>query len=125
MAEPEKRKLVLIAPATETKTAIDNFFKIIPADPTVKAAFEAHIEQLVKQPLSYFSVARVVNTLLTPVLWIHDKEDTICSFKDVEPAILSKPPTTEFFITNGLGHNKIYKEQHVKEQIIKFLGKPI
>ena len=62
LSNQEKRKLVLIAPATETKTAVENFFTLIPTDPKIILAFNQHIEHIAKKPISYFSVARVVRT---------------------------------------------------------------
>ncbi len=117
-----KRKLVLIAPATETKTAINHFFNIIPAEPKIINAFEAYIETLANHPLSYFSVARVAKRSLAQTLWVHDEEDTVCTFNDVKPLLKEQIPLLEFLITKGLGHNQLYKEQHIKEQIIHFLS---
>jgi pimeloyl-ACP methyl ester carboxylesterase len=125
LPDAAKRKLVLIAPATETRTAIDQFFRIIPVAPKVVAAFEAHIEQLANQPIAYFSVARVIRQLPASTLWIHDEEDPICLFDDVKPLLSEQISTLEFFVTKGLGHNKIYREPATKSKIIQFLqGRP-
>ncbi|MBH2004525.1 MAG: alpha/beta fold hydrolase [Sphingobacteriia bacterium] len=125
LPDTAKRKLVLIAPATETRTAIDNFFKLIPATPRVVSAFEAHIEQLANRPITYFSVARVARQSLASTLWVHDEEDNICTFDDVKPLLSEKISSLEFFITKGLGHNRIYKEQQTRDTIIHFLaGRP-
>ncbi|MDP1844826.1 MAG: alpha/beta fold hydrolase [Sediminibacterium sp.] len=117
-----KRKLVLIAPATETRTAINNFFTIIPAEPKIITAFETLIVKLAQRPISYFSVARVAKLSLAHTLWVHDQEDNICTFSDVEPLLKEQIPMLEFLITKGLGHNQVYKEQHIREQIIHFLA---
>jgi pimeloyl-ACP methyl ester carboxylesterase len=122
---PENKKLVLIAPATETKTAIKEFFKIIPSEPKIVAAFEEYIKELAQKPLSYFSVARVVKQLSKGVLWVHDEEDAICTFKDVAPLLTEAIPSVQFIITKGLGHNKIYKEQSIKAQIVAFLSEAV
>lgn len=114
-------KLVLIAPATETKTAIEHFFGIIKVDTAIKIAFYKIIEALAKQPISYFSVARVVRNANFNILWVHDEEDNICSFKDVKPLINEQLPKLELFITKGLGHNKIYKTNSIKDKILHFL----
>ncbi|HJV19991.1 MAG TPA: alpha/beta fold hydrolase [Sediminibacterium sp.] len=125
LPDAANRKLVLIAPATETRTAIDNFFKLIPATPRVVSAFEAHIERIANRPISYFSVARVVRRSLTSTLWVHDEEDNICTFNDVKPLLSEKISSLKFFITKGLGHNQIYREHQTREAIIHFLtGRP-
>lgn len=117
----EKRKLVLIAPATETKTAIENFFTLIPLDAKIILAFHHHIERLAKKPISYFSVARVARSTKANILWVHDQEDNICTFNDVKPLLSEQIDKLEFFITKGLGHNKIYKDNSTKEKIMHFL----
>lgn len=117
-----KRKLVLIAPATETRTAINNFFTIIPAEPKIVDAFETYIETLAQRPISYFSVARVAKLSLAHTLWVHDEEDNICTFNDVQPLLKEPIPMLEFLITKGLGHSQVYKEQHIKDKIIHFLA---
>lgn len=124
LSNQEKRKLVLIAPATETKTAVDNFFKLIPSDPTIVKAFNKHIEKIAKQPISYFSVARVARTATAKILWIHDQEDNICTFNDVRPLLSEQIERLELFVTKGLGHNKIYRDHHTKDKIIHFLTTP-
>lgn len=122
MENTQDRKLVLIAPATETKRAIENFFTLIPAKKEVRQAFEAYIQQLAGEPISYFSVPRVVRNIQTHVLWVHDETDTICTFKDVKPLLSEQIPSTQFYITQGLGHNKIYKELSTRNKIMAFLG---
>ncbi len=121
LANQEKRKLVLIAPATETKTAVENFFTLIPSDPKIILAFKQHIEQIAQQPISYFSVARVARTSTAKILWVHDQEDNVCTFNDVKPLLSEQIDRLELFITKGLGHNKIYKDHSTKDKIIHFL----
>lgn len=121
MENISNRKLVLIAPATETKRAIENFFALIPAKKEVQQAFEAYIRQLAGEPIEYFSVPRVVKKIAAKVLWVHDETDTICTFKDVKPLLTEDIPSTQFYITHGLGHNKIYKESSTRNKIMAFL----
>jgi pimeloyl-ACP methyl ester carboxylesterase len=124
MTNTKERKLVLIAPATETKRAIENLFTQIPVKPAVKQAFDQYVTNLAGKPISYFSVARVVRTLDTRVLWIHDETDAICTFEDVAPLLSETIPSTEFFITKGLGHNQVYKEASTRDRILAFIQSP-
>ncbi len=118
----QNRKLVLIAPATETQRALDNFFTIIPVDEKVKKAFEQMIREIAGQPVSYYSVSRVVKKISSEVLWIHDKQDTICPFEDVKPVISLNLPHITFLITEELGHSKVYKDSKVCSRIIHFFS---
>ena len=121
----ENRKLVLIAPATETERALENFFTIISAAEKVKLAFRELISEMSDKPISYFSVSRVVKKIKSPVLWVHDKQDTICTFEDVKPLLALDLPHTTFLITEKLGHSKIYKDNKVCSEIVRFFCRPI
>jgi len=118
----ETRKLVLIAPATETERAIANFFAILPADEKVKQAFKQLIVELTGNPISYYSVSRIVKNLDTPVLWVHDKQDTICNFEDVKPLLALDLPHVTFLVTEELGHSKVYKDTKVCTEIVHFFS---
>ncbi|WP_204307821.1 hypothetical protein, partial [Klebsiella pneumoniae] len=85
------RKLILIAPATETKTAIAQFTAMMKLSESVQSALIAQIEKIANEPLTYFSTVRAVNTAQIPTLWVHDTEDKICPYIDTEPIRLNKP----------------------------------
>jgi pimeloyl-ACP methyl ester carboxylesterase len=114
------RKLVLVAPATETETAVQNFFRMIRADEKLQLAFRQYISELTEHPATYFSVSRVVAAVQTPVLWVHDRRDTICPFADVAPVMAGDHSHIRFHITEGLGHSRIYKENAVCQEIVAF-----
>lgn len=122
LKEQENRKLVLLAPATETERAIANFFAIIPADEKVKQAFIQLIVELAGNPVSYYSVSRVVKNLKAPVLWVHDKHDAVCDFEDVKPLLLLDLPHVTFLITQELGHGKVYKDHKVCTEVVHFFS---
>lgn len=116
------KRLVLIAPATETPRAIDNFFKFVPLGENIKQELINYIVELAAQPLSYFSVVRSVQHHTTPTLWLHDEDDWICPYEDILPAKKLNLSHVEFYITKGLGHSKIYRNEKVSKRIITFLG---
>lgn len=118
----ENRKLVLIAPSTETSTAVEHFFRIFPVHENVKQAFHQVIEEVGQKPVSHYSVSRVVPELVAPVLWIHDEEDLVCPYHDTLPVQELRLPHLEFFITKGLGHSGIYRQNHVFKKILAFFG---
>jgi pimeloyl-ACP methyl ester carboxylesterase len=117
-----QRKLVLIAPATETSTAINNFFALMPFDQKIRDEFPKIIRKISGQDVSYFSVSRMVQHIQAPVLWIHDKQDMICPYKDVKPLQKMKLPHVQFLITDGLGHNQVYKESSTCKLVVRFLS---
>ena len=121
LPEAANKKMVLIAPATETTTALGWFYKMLQVQPDLQAAIEAYIISMAGKPISYFSVTHSLTVIDTPCLWIHDKNDSICPFSDTLQAQTSAKPHQEFFITEGLGHNKVYRDQGVMKKISAYL----
>ena len=122
MSHDEKYKLVFIAPATETITAANSLFKFLKLDHKVREAFDKLIEEKSGFPPEWFSVARVAPSIKARVLWCHDKNDDMTPIKDVEPVIEKQYPQIEFYITEGLGHRRIYRDNKVKEKILEFFA---
>ena len=120
MTDQQHRKLVLIAPTTETSTAIENFFRFVPVSAKVKASFHNLLEEVGQKPVSHYSVNRMIRNFKAPVLWIHDEEDKICPYCDTLPVQESQWPHVEFFITKGFGHSGIYRQNNVFKQIMHF-----
>lgn len=116
----ESYKLALIAPATETTSAADSFFKFLRLDNDVREEFNKIIEKQGKQPATWFSVNRAAAHIKAQVLWCHDKDDTMTPLVDVEPLIKKGYPNFEFYITAGLGHRRIYRDNKVSRKIIDF-----
>lgn len=121
MPFPEQRKLILIAPATETRTAVNNFFTVITANDAIIKDFEQYILEMTGQSFAYFSTARVIRTIPSSVLWVHDQDDKICTYSDMKDLVTENINRTEFLVTKGLGHNKIYLDPSVRQQIVKFI----
>jgi pimeloyl-ACP methyl ester carboxylesterase len=119
--DSEWKRLVLIAPATETTHAIATFFKHVPVHKKVEIEFNKIIEDLGGNPVSWYSVARVMQKVNTPTLWVHDKDDTVTPYEHMQHLVEQKLPHIEFEITSGLGHSNIYKDNMIKKRIIEFL----
>jgi pimeloyl-ACP methyl ester carboxylesterase len=114
-------KVALIAPATETTTAIKSYFNFIGLDQNIKGEFEKLIIKIGGQPSSWYSVSRAVPNLKANILWAHDKGDTMTPFSDVEPVMEQHYPNILFRITEGLGHRRIYRDNNTFKAIIDFL----
>jgi pimeloyl-ACP methyl ester carboxylesterase len=115
-------KLVLIAPATETETAIRLFSKIVGLKEQVIKTIDNLILERSGKPTSFYSLNRIVPTLSNQILWVHDQNDKITPLADVQPLIDQQPSHVEFVITNGLGHSRIYKEEKVIDKVVDFLN---
>ena len=114
-------KLVLIAPATETTTAIDSFFKFLHLNNSIRKEFdELILEKGGKQPAEY-SIRRAMEHIQGSVLWIHDEEDQMTPLSDALKIKEADHNNIEFMITKGFGHRRIYRENVVMKRILDFL----
>jgi len=114
-------KMVLIAPATETSTAIDGFFRFLQLNGRVRKEFERMIQERSGNPPSHYSISRAIRNIRASVLWVHDEEDAVTPISDVRKVMEMGIPNVEFHITKGLGHNRIYRDNEVKKRIFAFL----
>lgn len=118
----EKTKLVLIAPATETATAIDDAFTMLGLrSERIKNALKEEIKLISGHEVEWFSIRRAIKNIKADTLWIHDKDDDVTPLADALKVKDDAPQNVRFVITEGLGHRKIYRDEAVKKQVIKFI----
>ncbi len=117
-----ERKFVLIAPATKTTTTFANFFKMMHFNEVTKAAFLNEVTSRTHHNIEHFAADRALASYKGPVLWVHDEADLVCPYKDLADFQKNAPANIEFMITNGLGHNKVYKTADVMDKIMAFLA---
>lgn len=120
---PDLQKLVLIAPAVETTTAIDGFIKFLGLGNDIKEALTQYIVNFTKKSITHFATSTAIKKFKTATLWLHDTEDAICTFEDVKPVLALNLPHVTFYITSGLGHSKIYRELKTIDTIVDFFKK--
>lgn len=114
-------RLVLIAPATETSTAIDMFFRFLQLDKAVRTEFEKIIIKTGGVSSDWYSIKRAMKHIRAKVLWFQDEDDEITPLSDVLKVKEQNYPNIEFIITKGLGHRRIYRDNNVSKQVINFL----
>jgi pimeloyl-ACP methyl ester carboxylesterase len=114
-------KIALIAPATETKTAIDKFFVLLGLDEETRKEFDELILERTGKPQEYFSIRRAMENIKASVLWIHDEEDEITPISDVRNVQNKHHENIKFIFTKGLGHRKIYRDEEVMKHVVDFL----
>lgn len=118
----ETFKVVLVAPATETTTAIDNFFTLLKLKKGVRNEFNNIIADKTGKLPEWFSIARTSKAIKAKVLWFHDRDDHMTPLTDVQKIIEKKYTNFEFVITEGLGHRRIYRDNKVSKKIIEFFN---
>ncbi len=113
--------VVLVAPATESKTAIDIFFSFMKLNDGVRKEFDEYIYKIGNKSSEWYSVSRAVKNLTAKILWCHDEEDTMTPWKDAKKVMDDQHYNIEFIVTKGLGHRRIYRDSNVSKAIIEFL----
>ncbi|MEP6595550.1 MAG: alpha/beta fold hydrolase [Ginsengibacter sp.] len=117
----ESTKVVLIAPATETTSAVDHAFKLLKIkNNAVRKEFNKIIYSINGKPAEWYSVKRALKNIQAKIIWIHDRDDDTTPFKDVENAMKEKFKNVEFQITRGLGHSRIYRDSQIVGLVIDF-----
>lgn len=117
----EDFRVALIAPATESKTAIDFFFNFMKLNETVRKEFDDYIYRLRNKPPDWYSVSRAIPNIKARILWCHDEDDLLTPWKDAKKVMDQKHSNIEFIITKGFGHRRIYRESKVTKAIVEFL----
>jgi pimeloyl-ACP methyl ester carboxylesterase len=113
--------LVLIAPATETTTAINTFFHFLKLDDALRPEFEKIIIKAGGHPSSWYSIRRAMQHIQAKVLWLHDEDDEITPLTDAYNVKAENYPNIQFVISKGLGHRRIYRDNKVSKAIVDFL----
>lgn len=117
-----KTKVVFIAPATETTSAVNGAFSMLKIkNAAVRNEFEKIVLALSGKNTEWFSMRRAMNNISASVLWIHDEGDDITPWADAEKVQSDNHPNIKFILTKELGHRKIYHDKAVKELVVKFL----
>jgi pimeloyl-ACP methyl ester carboxylesterase len=117
----ENYRLVLIAPATESKSAIDFFFSFMRLDHGVRKEFDDMIFRMGQKPSEWYSVSRVIKDIQAKVYWVHDEDDDITPWRDAQKVKEQNHPHIDFVVTKGFGHKRIYRSEKIVQSIVDFL----
>jgi len=113
-------KIVLIAPATETTTALEYFSSKLGISKSLQTAIKNHIFEKSGMKAEEFSVRRALRQVRANILWIHDLDDDVTPWRDAEQVKSENHSTIQFINTTGLGHRRIYKDPIVAKQVVEF-----
>ncbi|MGB5005406.1 MAG: alpha/beta fold hydrolase [Ferruginibacter sp.] len=118
----EHTKVVFIAPATETTSAVDGAFNMLKIkNEKVRDEFEKLVFKVSGKKTEWYSMRRAMHNIKASVLWIHDEEDDITPWADALKVKEDNHPNIKFLLTKGLGHRKIYHDPAVKKRLIQFM----
>jgi pimeloyl-ACP methyl ester carboxylesterase len=122
ISNPKEHKFVLIAPATKTTTTFESYFNMMHFSEAVREGFLNELGKQTNLPVSYFEADRAIEKYKGEILWVHDQGDRVCPYQDLVNFKNNAPENIKFLITNGLGHNKVYKTPDIIDKIVAFLS---
>lgn len=114
-------KVVFIAPATETVTSIDTFFKFLHLGDDVRKEFDKLIFDKSGFYAEHFSMRRAMNNVRAQILWFHDEDDELTPIGDALKVRDDNHSNISFRISQGLGHRRIYRDNKIFKETIDFL----
>lgn len=114
-------RIALVAPATESTSAVDRFFRMFNLGENVRLHFDELVVKKGGVHLSHYSIRRAITNLKAHILWIHDATDKVTPLQDALKVKEDNHPNLDFMITTGLGHRRIYRDEKVLKTVIDFL----
>jgi len=117
----DHKKMVLIAPATETDSALTSFASVLKIDDEVKEEMRKIIFEKSGYTADKISIRHLAEKIKAEVLWIHDEDDDVTPWLDAIKIQEDNHPNFQFMLTKGLGHRRIYRDNKVKKAIMEFL----
>lgn len=117
----ETDRVALIAPAAETTTAIDGFFRFLRFGPALRSAFDQLIRDRSGVGPEWFSIRRTLPGIRAHILWVHDERDDVTPVRDALRVKEDAFPNVSFLLTQGLGHRRIYRDNNVTRRIVEFM----
>lgn len=114
-------RLVLVAPAVETTTAVAAFSKLLRLPAEVTAAIDDYVQEISGHPFSWYSLRRALHHIHAGILYLQDEEDRVTPASEADLVRQDGHHNIRYVFTKGLGHRKIYKDAESVQMIVDFL----
>ena len=116
-------RLVMLASPVISQEIVDEFRKKIGASKGCEGYFNQYIEKKFGHPFEHYSGSYIISDVKNIDLFlVYDENDKEVSMKN--PAVMKERyPEAKVLVTEGLGHNRILKDEGVIESTLKFLDK--
>jgi len=114
-------RLVLIAPAVETTSAVKAFAHRLQLSPDVVKEMDDYVQETSGHHFDWYSLRRALHHNNASVLYIQDEDDRITPLKEALLVQQDAHQNVKFIWTKGLGHRKVYKHEETMGKIIAFL----
>jgi pimeloyl-ACP methyl ester carboxylesterase len=117
----ETTRLVLIAPAVETTTALDAFGRMLHLTHETVRGVDNYCQEISGHHFDWYSLRRALQDIHGQVLYLQDKDDRVTPLKEALDVQKDAHPNIRFVFTNGLGHRRIATDPRIMIQILDFI----
>jgi pimeloyl-ACP methyl ester carboxylesterase len=115
-------RLINIASPTIGDDIIDTYLQALNGSQKTKAYFKDYILRTFQKPFDEFTASYFIKHLPHhfPILLVHDQDDKEVPVKQAY-ALKELDPSIQLFITEGLGHTRILRDNKVIETCVTFV----
>jgi pimeloyl-ACP methyl ester carboxylesterase len=117
----ETTRLVLIAPAVETTTALSAFGRMLHLSPEIIRGIDEYCQEISGHHFEWYSLRRALSAIHARVLYLQDQTDRVTPLKEALAVQKDGHPNIQFVFTTDLGHRRIAREPAIMEQIVDFI----
>lgn len=114
------KKAVIIGSGDIIQDIIDDFIKKLKLKPEIGNKLRDHFEKKYGVEMDYYSASNAAKEVSTPVLILHDENDTDVNIKAAYH-IKENLKNSELMITKNLGHRKILGNAEVIKRIVEYI----
>jgi pimeloyl-ACP methyl ester carboxylesterase len=112
-------RLVFIAPPLDPSEYTRQFGAIFGLNDSVVLGLRQRVEERFLRPWSDYSLAATAPRMKTPLLIVHDQDDTEVRY-GAGATLAELWPGARLMTTNGLGHRRVLRDPEVLREVVEF-----
>ncbi len=113
-------RLVFVSPPADPREFLKIFGSALGINDDVRARVKRRVERRLGVPMEEMQALAIAPSMQLPLLVIHDEQDKEVPV-NVGRRIASAWPSAELIVTVGLGHQRILRDEDVKDSAVRFI----
>lgn len=113
-------RAVFISPPADPREFLKIFGGALGVNDDVRTRVKARVESRLGVPMEEMQAFAIAPTMRIPLLVIHDRDDKEVPFQ-IGRGIAQAWPGAELIITRGLGHQRILRDETVRDAAVSFV----
>lgn len=113
-------RAVLISPPADPRRFLEAFGTALGITEKVRNRVQQRVETRLSMPMKDMQIDAIARSMRTPALIIHDQNDKEVPV-EVGQSIADAWPNAELLLTEGLGHQRILRSEHVTRVAVRFI----